>query len=323
MNISVGFAFDQDEGGPLSLPLSRVLVAEDYRDWRRQIRSLLQSRPEIEIVCEVADGAEAIEKAAELRPDLILMDLRLPVLNGIEACRRIRRANPRSKILFLSQEKSTDVVQAALDTGALGYVNKADAAPELARAIDAVLQGQRFISSSLELLDGEARSPRGHEVLFCFDDEAIVDGLCSFIVAALAAAEPTIAVVTESHRKSLLERLQQRGLDMKAFIQQGIFVCLDAEVPCSSAQFFQILESAAQRAFEDAGEPRRIALCGERAGRLWAQGKIEEALELERLCTQLTASRNARILCIYPSPHLHDPLGLQTVCSQHTSARYF
>lgn len=305
------------------MALNRVLIAEDYREWRRQIRSLLQGRHEIEIVCEVADGAEAVEKAAELAPDLILMDLCLPALNGIEASRRIRQTDPRSKILFLSQEKSSDVVQAALDTGALGYVNKTDAARELARAIDAVLQGQRFISRSVDIVSTDARRPRDHEILFCFDDEAILDGLSSFVASALGAGEPAIVVITDSHRKNLVERLQQRGLDMRTFIERGIFTSLDAETPCSSAQFLQMVEGAAQSAFKAVGKHRQIAFCGERAGRLWGQGRTEEAMELERLCAEFVASQNARILCIYPSPHLHDPLGLQTICEQHTGSRHF
>lgn len=323
MNTSVGFAVQECVGGAFSLPLSRVLIVEDFREWRRQIRSLLLARPEIEIVSEAADGAEAVRKAAELTPDLILMDVSLPVLNGIEACRRIREASPSSKIIFLSQEKSIDVVQEALDTGALGYVNKSDAARELARAIDVVLEGRRFISSSLELVRSEVRSPRSHEVLFCFDDDAIVDGLSSFISVALGAPEPTIVVVTESHRASLVEKLQRRGFDMKALVRQGTFISVDADIPCSSAQFVQIMGSATQHALEALGNGRRISLCGERAGRLWAQGKIDDAMELERLASQFAAAHNARILCVYPQPHLHGPQALETVCAQHTRARYF
>lgn len=307
------------------MPPSRVLVAEDYQEWRRQIRSLLGGHPEIEIVCEVADGAQAVEKALELTPDVILMDIGLPVLNGIEASRRIHEANPRLKIIFLSQEKSSDVVEAALDTGAMGYLNKADAAAELTRAIDAVLEGLRFISRSLEPVGTElreARSAGSHEVLFCFDDDAIVRGLSRFAAAALGASEPVIVVATKPHCSRLMEKLECRGLDMKSLVQQRIFISLDADTACCSAQFFAIVEAAAQCAFEAAGKPSRISLCGERAGRLWAQGKIDEALELEGLCTQLLASHQVRILCLYPWPQLQEPPGLETVCRQHTGARY-
>lgn len=104
---------------------------------------------EFHIICEVSDGLEAVHKAEELKPDLILMDIGLPTLNGIEAARRIRRSIPDSKIVFLSQESSPAAVQEALNLGALGYVVKARAGMELINAMDAVRQGRRFISKEV------------------------------------------------------------------------------------------------------------------------------------------------------------------------------
>jgi DNA-binding NarL/FixJ family response regulator len=87
---------------------------------------------------------EAVDKAEELQPDLILLDIGLPTLNGIEAARRIRKLAPESKILFVSQESPADIVQEALSLGALGYVVKAHAKCELIPAVKTVLQGRRF-----------------------------------------------------------------------------------------------------------------------------------------------------------------------------------
>jgi DNA-binding NarL/FixJ family response regulator len=94
----------------------------------------------LQIVCEVSDGLEAVHKAEELQPDLILLDVGLPSLNGIEAARRIRKVARKSKILFLSQESSADVVQEALGTGAAGHVVKAHAGSELLTAVEALRQ---------------------------------------------------------------------------------------------------------------------------------------------------------------------------------------
>ena len=92
------------------------------------------------------DGLEAVQKAKELQPDLILLDIGLPLLNGIEVARQIRKLSPESKILFVSQESSADVVRGALDTGAQGFVFKSDAGRELLKGVNTVLQGEQFIS---------------------------------------------------------------------------------------------------------------------------------------------------------------------------------
>src|ERR1700751_5766693 len=131
----------------------RVLVVEDNEPYRRFICSTLGKRPELHIVCEVSDGLEAVQKAEELHPDLILLDIGLPTLNGIEAARRIRKLSPESKILFVSQESSADVVQEAFSTGAHGYVVKSDAGSELLPAVEAVLQGKRLVSASISSHD--------------------------------------------------------------------------------------------------------------------------------------------------------------------------
>ncbi len=124
-------------------------MVDDYEPFRRVVCSLLADRPELQIGGEVSDGLEAVQKAEELRPDLILLDIGMPTLNGIEGARRIRKLSPESKILFLSQESSADVVQEAFRLGALGFVAKTDAGSELLTAVNAVLRGETFASSSL------------------------------------------------------------------------------------------------------------------------------------------------------------------------------
>ncbi len=130
------------------MSLIRILLADDFEDWRRQVRLVLRARPEWQVIAEASDGREAVQKAEDLKPDLILLDIGLPKINGIEAARRIRQCCPNSKIIFLSQNKGFDIVRAALGTGALGYVRKTDARRELLLALDAVLRGEQFNNSS-------------------------------------------------------------------------------------------------------------------------------------------------------------------------------
>jgi DNA-binding NarL/FixJ family response regulator len=137
------------------VPLVRVLVVDDYEPFRRFVCSSLGKRPEFEIVCEVSDGLEAVQKAEELQPDLIVLDVGLPGLNGIETARRIRKLSPSSRILFASQDSAPDLVQQALSLGALGYVLKAHAATELLAAVEAVLRNEQFVSRTL--IDGDGQ----------------------------------------------------------------------------------------------------------------------------------------------------------------------
>jgi DNA-binding NarL/FixJ family response regulator len=104
-----------------------ILIAEDFLEWRIRIRSILKAVAEWKVVFEARDGTEAVEKAAELLPDIVLLDVGLPRLSGIEAAKRIRQVSPDSKIIFVTTNGDRDVREAAIEIGAEGYVLKADA----------------------------------------------------------------------------------------------------------------------------------------------------------------------------------------------------
>ena len=197
------------------MPLIRVLVVDDFEDWRRQVRLLFQARPQWQIIAEVSDGSETVQKAEDLKPDLIVLDIGLPKLSGIEAARKIRQLSPSSKIVFLSLNKDLELVRAALSTGALGYVLKTDARRELLPAVDAALRGKQFVSSSLkgnEFSDASVeKAPHHHEVQFYSDDTVLLDSVTRFIAAALRAGNAAIVLATKSHRDSLLSEIEGRG----------------------------------------------------------------------------------------------------------------
>jgi DNA-binding NarL/FixJ family response regulator len=134
------------------MPTSGVLLVDDFEPWRRFVSSTLQKESDLAIILEVSNGLEAVQKAEEMQPDLILLDIGLPALNGIEVARRIRDVAPNSKVLFVTEDRADDVACEALRAGAKGYVVKCDAARELLPAIRAVLAGERFVSARLKEL---------------------------------------------------------------------------------------------------------------------------------------------------------------------------
>jgi len=148
----VDFELGIDRGG-VTASFIRVLIVEDARQFQEFLSLVLLGRPKLQVIGRVSDGLEAVCSAEELQPDLIVLDIGLPGLNGIEAARRIREVSPGSRILFVSQESSADVVQEALSAGASGYVLKLDAGRELLAAVDSVLRGEQFIGNRFALHD--------------------------------------------------------------------------------------------------------------------------------------------------------------------------
>jgi DNA-binding NarL/FixJ family response regulator len=123
-------------------------VVDDFAPWQRFVVPKLRENHNLRVVAVASDGLEAVLKAEELQPDLILLDIGLPTISGIEAARRIRKVAPKSKILFLTQELDVDVARVALGDGH-GSVVKSDANKELIAAVEAVLQGKKFVSLQL------------------------------------------------------------------------------------------------------------------------------------------------------------------------------
>jgi len=126
----------------------RVLIADDHTLVRDGIRSLLALAADIEIVGEAADGREAVEKVRQLVPDIVLMDLAMPIMGGLEATRRIRKEFPATKVLALTQYDDSEYVIPVIEAGARGFVTKMSSSSELASAIQAVYRGESFLSPS-------------------------------------------------------------------------------------------------------------------------------------------------------------------------------
>jgi DNA-binding NarL/FixJ family response regulator len=336
----------------------RVLVVDDYEPFRRFVCSTLGKRPDLQVIGEASDGLEAVRKAEELKPDLIVLDIGLPTLNGIEVARRIRKLCPESKILFMSQGSSADVAQEAFSLGALGYVVKAHASSELLAAVEAACQGRQFVSKGLtggnwtnatdaqapghlvhqevlpSLRQKEPLITRSHEVQFYSDDAALLFAISSFIEGALKAGNPAIVVATESHRKSLLQMLLARGVDGAAAIEQGFYLPVDVDemlwgfmandLP-DSVRFLKLVGDLLASATTAAkAKHPRVAAFGEVAPRLWAQGKADAAIQVEHLTDEIARTCNVDILCGYVLTSFQREQGshiYERICAEHSAVR--
>lgn len=193
----------------------RVLLADDHTILREGLRALLDAAPEIMVIGEAADGHEAVQMTNQLSPDVVLIDLSMPRMNGTEAIELIRKRNPNLKIIALTVHRTEEYVRATLDAGANGYVLKDDTRNELISSINAVMQGKTYLSPSIcsQLVNGylEPHNPNGSctswDALTLREREVIkliAEGNTNKMIARMLS----ISVKTvEKHRGNLMKKL--------------------------------------------------------------------------------------------------------------------
>jgi DNA-binding NarL/FixJ family response regulator len=335
----------------LERPTIPTLLVDDYANWRRFVSSTLQNHPNVRVIGEASTGLEAVQKAHELQPGLILMDVGLPTLNGIEAAREIRIISPKTKILFVSLTTSSDIVEEAFRVGAAGFVAKPDVASELVDAVGAVLDGKRFISKSLhdvvvaDVEDGrvtkrrrsEAKPPIEmprvrHELKVYSDDAALVAGFAGVAEDAMKVGRAVVIVATQSHQAGVLRELQGRGIDVHAAMREGTYRALDAahtlktimadgeldSLRCSSFMG-EVVAEAAKCA---TSEHPLVVICGECAPTLLAAGNYDGAIAIEHLWDRLTQTYAADTLCGYlRSVFSHAAAApiFERICAEHSA----
>lgn len=189
---------------------TRVLLADDHGMMREGLRALLAAAPDITVIADVGNGREAVRIAGELMPDVVVMDVSMPDLNGIEAARLLREKCPRTRIVMLSMHASSEHVHRALEAGAAGYVLKESAAAEVMAAVRTVLAGRVYLSPALGIGAGarardgaksplESLSSRERQVL-----QLVVEGRTS---AEIARTVHLSAKTVETYRSRLMKKL--------------------------------------------------------------------------------------------------------------------
>ncbi|HXU14297.1 MAG TPA: response regulator [Terriglobales bacterium] len=329
----------------------RALIVDDFGEWRQVLRSLLERTHIVQVVGEAADGLDAVQKAQELQPELILLDVGLPKLSGLQALKLIEECAPKARVLFVSENRSWEIAQEAFQIGALGYLVKSDVGRELLAAVSKVLENQQFISSSLvsswpdSAALGDHSSPDGdevlspsqsnairHEVAFYEDDAALAHGFAQSATAALRTGHLVVIIATDFHRRLVDRELNNNGVDIEVVTRAGRLIERDSvdvlskimikEVPesihCAKVLDDLVLE-AANRGNPDSG---RVAICGECAATLLRCGNEEGAVRLEHLWDGLLSTYSVDTLCGYlwgSFPYRQRTPLFRRICAEHAA----
>jgi DNA-binding response OmpR family regulator len=303
----------------------------------------------VQVIVEASDGVEAVRKAQELQPDLIVLDIGLPQLNGIAAAKQIRDLSPQSRILFLSQESSLAVVEEAMRLGGWGYVLKADAGRDLQPAIDAVLRGRKFLGkrfSTLRLADSmnpdEPKDPLlgspstaektcVHEVHFYSEDTEFLNALASFVGTALNEGNAAVLFAKELHRADLLRILDARGVDVSVAVREGRLITLNPVEVLASFMvdgmpdrelFFKIAGDLFLRVAKNTGKDHScVVACGECSPHLWEQGDAEATIRVECLFDEASRRFGVDMLCGYPLSSFNGEFAVHhfnAICAEHS-----
>ena len=317
----------------------RILVVDDYESWRRYLHSAVQTDPQWQIVGESSDGLDAVYQAVALRPDLVLLDVGLPTLNGVAAARRIVAHNPDTRVLFLSENPSWDIVEAAFGAGGAAYVLKSDAGEELLPAMDAVINGRRFVSTGLKrhaLLTREAQVPVErirHAAGFYADDAALMHEYVQFSASMLTAGKTVIVLGLDSRQRSLEQQLEASGLDIARLTKDGRYRWMSVadtlrkiivDDSLDEARFWKVLPPiVVDAARASTAAPRATALWGECAPTLWRTGNAMAAIRLEQLWDELAQMYDVETLCAYPAAGFAGSdarSAFENICAAHSSS---
>jgi len=191
----------------------RVLVCDDHQLFREGVKAILNAQPTLEVVGEASDGKEAVDVALKLNPDVVLMDISMPVLRGFEATRRLKRARPFIKVLILTVYGDEDLVTRCMDAGAAGYILKDTPPVQLVYAIEAVNQGQQYLSPSV--LKGLVRQhisqpsglKSGYELLSDREREILVRLAEGESLKDLATRLDLSVKTVDAHKTNLMRKL--------------------------------------------------------------------------------------------------------------------
>ncbi len=295
---------------------ARVLLADDNSAFLESVRHLLAA--DFDIVALAGGGREALDLARRLRPDVVVLDVSMPDLDGFQTLKQLRRDGAEPRVVLLTMHQDDEIVAAAVNQGADGYVLKSRAHSDLISAIDHTLAGRLFVPSPTSLLTVAGHR---HAVQFHDNDSRFLDDVSRFVGATLRSGEQIVMVTSEATRIGVAQRLQARNINLAMLAVQGQYVAQDSAVALSQvmrdgrpdkARLAEMINGLDRlRPAIPKGPRGRLTIFGDMAAVLCRNGDFEAALELERIWDELTRPLPFFTVCSYPSD-----------CFEHSAARH-
>jgi DNA-binding NarL/FixJ family response regulator len=317
----------------------KILIVDDRKLFRRMVRSLVESQPDYDICGEAGDGIEAIEKVRQLRPDIVLMDINMPRMNGLEATRIIRFEVPECDVIIVTQNDATVARVQARRANAKGFVTKSDLARDLLPTIEKfrnakpeahqastargriVQWGGAAVENNSSLHQtksaeshGEpwcgllnSAAPRDHIVQLYQDQQFLNRAVCRFAAAAITNGEGVILVPTVAHWDAFRPRLEREGVDVKAAEKRGQLTVVDADnlLPTFMRDGMPdspVFLGLAQNVISQArgdGRYPKVRWWGEMVNILWERGDVAASMQLEDQFDQLAHEQDIAIFCSF------------------------
>jgi DNA-binding NarL/FixJ family response regulator len=305
----------------------RVLLADDYIPFLESVSRLLAAA--FDVVAIAGDGRQALDLARRLRPDVVVLDISMPDLNGFQTLEQLRRDGPETRVVFLTMHGDDELVVAAINAGAHGYVLKSRIHLDLISAIDHALAGRLFVPSltSLSTVAGI-----GHTLQFHTNDSHFLDEVSQLVGATLRSGEQVVIVTSEATRIGVAQRLQARQMNLAMLAQRGQYVAQDSALALSQVmhdgrpdkeRLAEIIRDLDRFRLTGPNGPRgRLTIFGDITVSLCRNGDFEAALELEGIWNELTRALPFFTVCSYPIDcfeHSEARNQLPNVCAEHSA----
>jgi len=294
----------------------RILIVDDHEVVRRGVRSLLSARTEWSVCGEAEDGLEAIEKAKRLQPDIVLMDITMSRMDGVQATKVVRQEVPEAKVILVSQNDPSVARMQTADADARDFVAKIDLSRDLLSTIDRVVgERKQKIGGRMNqdiqnepwcgLLDEAA--PRDHIVQLYQDEKFLSRAVCRFAVSAINHGEGVILVPTSAHWNALRPRLEAEGVDVQAAQSCGQLTVIDAHLllpnfmrnSMPDAPLFLGLAGETIARARGGDRFTKVRWWGEMVNVLWERGDVAASMGLEDLFHKLAHDRDIAIFCSF------------------------